>query len=416
MYSRQIRAFAEELLKEFRILYVTGPRQAGKTTLARAIAAERDMDYITLDDQAALASVASDPHGFLRSLGSRAVVIDEFQYVPTLVPAIKAASDALQPHERGRFLLTGSTDVFRSAKVQESLPGHMARLELLPLSLSELHGQPRNVVDLLLQGHYPALTAPYLSREQIARLLLNGGYPELQDKSARAQQMWFASYLEGRLYKDFETLHAARGDYHSRLRALVTAMAGLTGNLLKYASLANDLQLNDKVIKQYVEILELMFIVQRVPAYVKNSAKRLVMQMPKLHFIDTGLACHLLGLRTEAQLLTSQFHGSLLETLVYMELYKQKSWAAENVSMLHFRDNQKHEVDIVLERSGGGIVGVEVKASASLKQEDFRGLSALADYAGTQFEQGVIFYSGERLLPFKVGERVFHAVPMGVFV
>ena len=159
-----------------------------------------------------------------------------------------------------------------------------------------------------------------------------------------------------------------------------------------------------------------MFIVQRVPAYVKNSAKRLVMQMPKLHFIDTGLACHLLGLRTEAQLLTSQFHGSVLETLVYMELYKQKSWAAENVSMLHFRDNQKREVDIVLERSGGGIVGVEVKASASLKQEDFRGLSALADYAGTQFEQGVIFYSGDRLLPFKVGERVFHAVPMGVFV
>ena len=159
-----------------------------------------------------------------------------------------------------------------------------------------------------------------------------------------------------------------------------------------------------------------MFILQRVPAYGKNSAKRLVMQMPKLHFIDTGLACHLLGLRTEAQVLASQFYGSLLETLVYMELYKQNSWAAENVTLLHFRDNQKWEVDIVLERSGGGIVGVEVKASASLTPEDFRGLSALADYAGAQFEQGVIFYSGERLLPFKVGERVFHAVPMGVFV
>lgn len=121
-----------------------------------------------------------------------------------------------------------------------------------------------------------------------------------------------------------------------------------------------------------------MFIVQRVPAYGKNSAKRLVMQMPKLHFIDTGLACHLLGLRTEAQALASQFYGSLLETLVYMELYKQNSWAAENVTLLHFRDNQKREVDIVLERSGGGIVGVEVKASAGPRPASRRKISVVS--------------------------------------
>lgn len=334
------------------------------------------MDYITLDDQPTLASVASDPHGYVRSLGQHKLVIDEFQYAPELIPAIKEASDRLPPGERGKFLLTGSTDIFRSAKVQESLPGHMARLELMPLSLSELHGQSLNIVDYLLQGNFQSQTVPVNSREQIARLILQGGYPELQSKSARSQQIWFKSYIEGRLFKDFETLYAARGDFHSRLQALVTALAGLSGNLLKYANLANDLQLNDKVIKSYIEILELMFIVQRVPAYVKNRAKRLAMQMPKLHCVDTGLACHLLGLRNEGQILSSQFHGSLVETLIYMELYKQKSWATEEVSLMHFRDNRQREVDIVMEGSDGGVIGIEVKASASIHASDFKGLTA----------------------------------------
>jgi predicted AAA+ superfamily ATPase len=416
MYPRQAQAFAEELLKEFRILYITGPRQAGKTTLARTLAATHGMDYITLDDQASLSAATSDPRGFIRSVGQHPVVIDEFQYAPQLVPAIKAVSDSLQTHEHGRFLLTGSSDVFRSARVQEALPGHMARLELLPLSLSERHGQTRNALDYLLRGEFTPVATPVLTREQIADLLLDGGYPELQSKSTRGRQSWFASYLEGRLFKDFETLYLARGDYHSRLRALLAALAGLSGNLLKYASLANDLQLNDKVIKTYIEILELMFIVHRVPAYVKNSAKRLATQMPKVHLIDTGIACHLLGLRTQAQVLESHTYGSLLETLVFMELYKQNGWSQEQVALLHFRDSQQREVDIVLERGDGGIVGVEVKASASIRPEDFRGLSALADYAGERFQHGVIFYSGERALPFKVGERVFHAVPVGIFL
>ncbi|MDA1372063.1 MAG: ATP-binding protein [Proteobacteria bacterium] len=414
MYPRKIQPLAEDLLKEFRVLYVTGPRQAGKTTLARAIAKNLQMDYLSLDDQPTLASVTSDPHGFVRSLGQRKLVIDEFQYAPALIPAIKEASDRLPPHEHGKFLLTGSTDIFRSAKVQESLPGHMARLELMPLSLSELHEQSLNIVDYLLRGDFQSRTVPFVSRKQIARLLLQGGYPELQGKSPRSQQIWFKSYIEGRLFKDFESLYAARGDYHSRLQALVTALAGLSGNLLKYANLANDLQLNDKVTKSYIEILELMFIVQRVPAYVKNRARRLVMQMPKIHYIDTGLASHLLGLRNEAQVLDSQFYGSLVESLIYMELYKQKSWATEDTTLLHFRDNRQREVDIVMEASDGGIIGIEVKASASINAADFKGLIALADFAGNQFRSGVVFYSGDRVLPFKVGEQHFHALPIGL--
>lgn len=183
-----------------------------------------------------------------------------------------------------------------------------------------MNNQPRNTVDYLLAGDYQSASSELINRDDVANWILNGGYPELQGKSPRVRQIWFKSYMEGRLFKDFESLYAARGDYYSKIHALAPYLAGLCGNLLKYASVGNDLELDDRVVKNYIEILELMFIVRRVPAWLKNRAKRQATQMPKLHFIDTGLACHLLGLRDAAQVLASQYYGGLLENLILMEL------------------------------------------------------------------------------------------------
>ena len=416
MYQRNLQPLIRDLLTEFRIVYLTGPRQAGKTTLARSVAGELNMGYVTLDDQATLASVESDPHGFIRSLGSKHVVLDEFQYAPDLIPAIKEASDNLAPGEKGKFLLTGSADIFRSARTQEALPGHMARVELLPLSVTELNDQPLNIIDHLLSGDFAPATTEFISREEVATLVLRGGYPEVQGKSPRAKQIWFKSYMEGRLYKDFETLYAARGDYHSRLQALAPYLAGLSGNLLKYSNIANDLELDDRLSKSYVEILELMFIVRRAPAYLKNCARRLATRMPKLHFVDTGLACHLLGLRNAEQLLRSQYYGGLLESLIYTECCKHAAWAQEDVDLFHFRDKRKQEVDIVLERDNSRIMGIEVKASASVKQEDFKGLTTLADFVGNSFERGVLVYTGQDVLPFRHSGHTFHALPLAMLL
>ena len=372
------------------------------------------MGYITLDDQATLASVESDSHGFIRQLGSKRVVPDEFQHGQGLIPAIKKASDKLEPSKKGKFLLTDPADIFRSARTQESLPGHMARLELFPLSLDEITNQSLNIIDYLLKENFQSTTVPFTSREELARVVLSGDYPEAQSKSPRAKQAWFNSYMEGRLYQDFETLYAARGDYYSKLQAMAPYLAGLSGNLLKCASIGNDFDLNDKLVKSYIEIFDLMFIVRHVPAYLKNHAKRLAVRIPKIHYVDTGLACHLLGIRNEDQLLTSQYYGSLLESLVYMECCKQASWAQEVVGTYHFRDNKQHEVDMVFERTNGQIIGIEVKASASVKSQDFKGLSVLADFSGKAFEQGVLFYIGQEILPFKHGDRTFYAVPLGL--
>ena len=419
MYTRYLQPILRELLGELRIVYLTGPRQAGKTTLARQVCRELGLEYVTLDNQATMAAVESDPHGFIRSLGAKRVVLDEFQNAPALIPAIKEASDRLEPHERGKFLLTGSADIFRSARTQEALPGHMARLELLPLSVTELAGTRRNIIDYLLAGAFataPAGPTGPTMREDIAGLVLRGGYPEVQSKSPRGKQAWYRSYMEGRLYKDFETLHGARGDYFSKLRALAPWLAGISGNLLKYANVANDLELDDRLTKRYVEMLELMYIVRRVPAWTRGRAKRVATRMPKVHYVDTGLACHLLGLRNERQLLASPHYGGLLESLMYMECCKHAEWAEEAVDLWHFRDNRKREVDIVIERDDARIIGVEVKASASVRPEDFKGLAALADFAGSAFERGVLFYGGQEALPFHFGGIRFHALPLGMLM
>lgn len=410
LIKRHIKARLTELLNDFRIVYLTGPRQAGKSTLVREIAKELGMRYYTLDDAALLASAESDPHGLLASL-PKPLVLDEFQMAPGLIGAIKMVSDTADG-QKGIFLLTGSSDIFRSAQVQESLPGHMARVELYPLSLMERNERQLNVVDWLFNGTFELASMKAQERVALGELLIAGGYPEAIAKSPRSRDIWFASYIEGRLLKDFETMHHAKGDYHTKLSALIRNLAGMTGNLIKYANIANDLSQDDKTVKKYIEILELMFIIRRLHPYMRNRAKRAVVGMPKLHFVDTGLACHLLGLKKAEMLHTTQYFGGLVENFVFGELMKHATWADEDVNFFHFRDTARHELDLVVERSDGKVVGVEVKASMTVKPEDFNGLSVFADYAREKFLHGVLFYSGDKVLPFKINDHTFHALPL----
>jgi predicted AAA+ superfamily ATPase len=414
LFNRHIKARLIDLLNDFRIVYLTGPRQAGKSTLVREIAREMGMGYYTLDDAALAASAESDPQGLLASL-PKPLVLDEFQMAPNLIGAIKMVSDTANG-QKGIFLLTGSSDIFRSAQVQESLPGHMARLELYPLSHMERGGGHLNAIDWLIRGTFEHAMLKPLDRYSLGEILMEGGYPEAVSKTLRSRSTWFASYIEGRLLKDFETMYHAKGDYHTKLSALIRNLAGMTGNLIKYANIANDLSQDDKTVKKYIELLELMFIIRRLHPYVRNSAKRSVVGMPKLHFVDTGLACHLLGLKKSDTIHSSQFFGGLVENFVFCELLKHATWSEEDVNFYHFRDSARHEIDLVIERSDGTVIGVEVKASMTVKPEDFSGLSIFADYAKDRFLHGVLFYSGDKLLPFRIQNTTYHAVPISTLL
>ena len=414
MFERHLASVIESLLDEFRVIYLTGPRQSGKTTVVRQIAKQCGLVYLTLDDGSILDAASLDPHGLIESFEGQNLALDEFQYTPALIPAIKAESDRLGREGMGKFLLTGSADIFRSAHTQEALPGHMARFELYPLSAMELGGQRSNIIDLLSEQSFVKKAVPLVSKAQLAGLVLAGGYPEIQNKSPRAKKIWFQSYVEGRLLKDFDVLYRARGDYHAKVKALVHYLAGLTGNLLKYANVSKDLEIDDKLAKSYIQILELMFIVKRLPGYLKNKSKRQATRMPKLHFVDTGLACHLLGLTSTAQLMRSQYYGGLVENFVLMEFCKHVQWADNDIELWHFRDKHMNEVDIVMEQTDGSVIGVEVKASATVGVADFKGLRKLADFTGQRFYYGVVFYNGEHVLPFHQDNRHYWALPMGL--
>ena len=292
----------------------------------------------------------------------------------------------------------------------------MARIELYPLAHTERHDHPDNLIDQLFNNTFDSALFSPLDRIQMGQLLIEGGYPEAISKSPRSRSAWFTSYTEGRLFKDFETMHQVKGDYHSKLSALIRNLAGLTGNLIKYANIANDLSQDDKTVKRYMEILELMFIIHRLNPYVRNSAKRAVVGMSKLHFVDTGLACHLLGLKQAETLHASQFYGGLVENFVYGELRKHAAWSVEDVNFYHFRDTAKHELDLVIERSDGKVVGVEIKASMTVKAGDFAGMSNFAEYAREKFLCGILFYSGDKVLPFRIQGVTFHAVPISTLL
>ena len=415
MIERKIYNRALELLQNFRIVYIPGPRQAGKSTLAKILAKEIGMRYFTLDNQSLYEVAKSDPHGLLESLGKK-IVLDEFQYAPLLIPAIKMVSDDLRPDEKGVFLLTGSSDIFKSATTQEALPGHMAHLELYPLSISEIENINVNIVDYLLSEKLYHLSGERINRNKMAEILIRGGYPEVINKSERNRSAWYKSYVLGRLYKDFVSLTTIKGDYIGKIDALVRLLAGMSGNLIRYASIANNVGFDDKTVKKYMQSLELMFIIKKIEPYVRNQAKRGVVGLPKIQFFDTGLACYLLGIKRAKPLHMSHFYGGLLENFVLMEILKHSGWAQEEIRLYHFRDKKKNKVDIVIEKDDGKVIGVEVKASASVGRDDFKGLHELSLYAGNRFDKGVLFYSGDQLLPIKFKDRTFYAVPVSLIL
>ena len=394
-------------MQKFRIVYVVGARQVGKSTLVRSIADKLGITYLTFDEAATRNSAEIDPEGFIRTL-DLPVVVDEFQHVPQIIPAIKLVSD--RANAKGLFLLTGSADIFKSARLQEALPGHLARVEMHPLSVTELRDVDSNFVEQIVNGELTQL-GYMLDRTVLADRILLGGFPEVQSMSFRARLNWFQSYLRGRLHSDFETIYAPRGDHQVRLDNLIPALAARSAKLLRYSNLSTDDGINDKVVKNYVEALELMFVVHQLPAFRKNPGTR---GMPKLHFLDTGLAAFLMGFRNENQLSTSMEFGRLLETLVFNEIVRQSSWAAPASVMRinHFRDTRKREVDLIIADASNKLHGIEVKAAVTVTAGDFKGLASFAAYAGSQFASGTLLYNGERSLPFKVEDNIYWAIPL----
>ena len=392
MYPRFITDAVRTALADTRVVFIAGPRQAGKTTLLRALAPE-NRPYLTLDDETTLRAAKDDPRGFIRGLSSAA--IDEVQRAPDLLLSIKESVDA-DPRP-GRFLLTGSANVMALPRVADSLAGRMGVLPLLPLSRAEIFGRPPSFLSLAFQGQVaPAVGAAV--GDDLIDLVLAGGYPEaLARPSVDRRHRWCLDYLDAIVQRDVRDV--AEVGRLGEMPRLLRLLAMHSGRLVNSAEIGAPLGIDRKTAQRYTDILEALFLVATVPAWSSNQIKRLI-KAPKLHFLDSGLLAALLGIDAARIKADRSLLGPLLETFVYGELAKQVGWSDKRIGFFHFRTKEGREVDLVMEDRFGRVVGIEVKASATVRPSDFGGVRRLADACGDRFALGAVCYDGDTAVPF----------------
>jgi len=411
MIKRKIEKKLETALQNFRIVMLNGARQSGKTTLVKLLAKEQNMDYITLDDPDKLNLAKTDPKNFLAFYAKGKLVIDEIQFAPELIPYIKTMVD--ETNEKGKFLLTGSADFMRMHEITESLAGRMVRYTLYPLSHAELREKKENVLDKLFTDEFSELKN-YASLSEVLESTLRGGYPEIIEYDRALRDDWFASYVESRIQKDILELKSISLSKLHLIKSLLQLLATYDAELLNYDKIAKKLQIDNKTVLSYVGLLEAMYIIKIVPSYHVNASLR-VIKSPKVHFLDTGLLSYLLHIDSENLFLyKDEKYGSVIENFVYSELLKESSYATQSVDIYHFRDLKKREVDLVLEHRNGKIIGVEVKAKATIKKSDLKGMIELAKASKERFYRGFIFYGGDEILPISVDGFLFYCLPLGV--
>jgi predicted AAA+ superfamily ATPase len=376
-----------------------GPRQCGKTTLVRQFAS-KGREYVTLDDDTALAAARNDPAGFVR--GFDRVSIDEVQRAPELLRAIKLSID--NDRRAGRFLLTGSANIMTLPQVSESLAGRMEVVSLMPISRAEIAGKKPAFLKTAFAGKVAKPSTAMIGTDLVHTVLV-GGYPEmLRRESPRRRQAWARDYVKAIVLRDVRDI--AEVDKLDRLPVLLQVLAHYSGQLSNFTQIGGQIGIDDKTTRRYIGILEQMFLVQRVSPWFRNHLKRLV-KTPKLHFLDSGLLAATLGLTAERIAKDRSAFGPLLETFVYSELLKQGAWCDESYTLQHYRDKDQDEVDFIAEDGRGAMVGIEVKASATVYARDFKGIRKLMNSCGDNLKLGVVLYDGTKIVPF--GDRLFAA-------
>ena len=403
LLPRIVRARLAAALGDSPVVLIHGPRQCGKTTLAQAAGGPRGYAYFTFDDDVVRAAAESDPVRFVADLPYRAI-LDEVQRVPAVFGALKRTVD--RDRRPGRFLLTGSANVLLVPRLADSLAGRIEIIRLFPFAQCEIGRREPRFLEALLGAGFKAHRTERLG-VRLAERIVAGGYPAaLARATPRRRAIWYRDYVETMIQRDVREL--ARIASLDALPRLLALAAGQTARLLNVSDLAAPFQLSRPTIRDYVTLLERIFLIEELPPWHTNRLSRLV-KTPKLHLGDTGVAAALLGLDAAALYQDRGTMGQLLETFAYQELRRHASGHDDEIRFHHFRDKDGYEVDIVLERGGREVAGVEVKAAATVTVADFAGLRKLATAAAGRFAWGVVLYDGEAAVSF--GDRL-HAVPI----
>ncbi|MFJ4105134.1 ATP-binding protein [Amycolatopsis japonica] len=388
-------AVAEEYLASFRIVILNGPRQAGKTTMLRHLHRRHGGTSFNLDDEQLLQAAIEDPVGFAGT-GSEPRLIDEVQRAgDPLIRAIKAEVDA--ESGPGRYVLAGSTRFLATPSLSESLAGRGVVVDVWPFSQGEFEGRFERFIDVAFDepGRLLGLGSANVDRADYFARICRGGFPEpALLGGARARKAWFRAYVQAIAERDIREM--SRINEPSAMTALLAYLASITAQEHNSVNTSTRTGLHRTTVNKYVELLEAVFLVHRLPAWSRNLTSRAV-KHAKLHLTDTGLAASLLGVSPESLAKpVAPTRGPLVETFIVNELAKQATWSEAEVRLHHWRVSGGAEVDVVVERDDGQVVGVEAKARDTVTAADFRGLAQLRDLLGDQFTQGIVLHTGSQ--------------------
>lgn len=393
----------EDALADTRVVLITGARQCGKSTIVNQIIRERDAEWRNLHRAATRQAALFDPTSFVESNGLLA--IDEVQRAPELMLAIKEQVDA-DPRP-GQYLLTGSAQVLGLRGVPDALPGRIETIELWPLSQGEIDETPDGFIDAVFAAGTKFRHSSELQRNEYISRLVRGGFPEAVAREGRRRETFFDNYVADLINRDVMQLsEIERGP---QMRALVRLLAARSGGLLVPGSIASDLGLPQTTVARYLGLLEEVFLIKRIPAWSRNLSARAV-STAKVAMVDSGIATNLLGQDEKSLRQPEGPLGGLLEGFVTMELARQLTWSRTRAELFHYRTKDKVEVDVVLEDRRGRAVALDVKASATVRPGDFKGINHLAARLGDDLIAGVVLYTGTETLAF--GEKNL-AVPIG---
>lgn len=372
MIERNIRPVLDRLAQQYPVLTITGPRQSGKTTLAKA--SFPDKPYASLEDPDVRRFATEDPRGFLAAYPQGAI-LDEIQHAAHLPSYLQTMVDA--DPSPGRFVLTGSQQFALMKQVSQSLAGRTALLRLLPLTLAEV-----------------CRLRPDHTRAPLPQVLLDGFYPRIHDRRLDPGQTladYFATYVE----RDLRQLAAVHD--LQRFERFVRLCAGRTGQILNLSSLGNDAGVSHATASAWVDLLQTSYVVHLLPPWFSNTGKRLI-KSPKLYFYDVGLACWLLGLRTPEQVARDPLWGSLFENFVIMEALKDRFNVGDSAPLYYYRDSEGNEVDLLMP-VGPRLHAIEIKAGATVNPDYFKGLKTFAKHHSPSCAGGAVVFGGEQSQP-----------------
>ncbi|MCL2804771.1 MAG: ATP-binding protein [Treponema sp.] len=384
-------------LKKRRVVVLTGARQTGKTTLLNQVL-EKDSIFMSLDDNNTLTSALSDPKGFIKH-SDGTMFIDEVQKAPNLIPEIKLAVD--KNNRPGQFCITGSANLQTLPIITDSMAGRNKRIRLRPLTTGEILYKKPKFLEHAFAMDFPRKISGF-DKEQIFNLAFRGGYPEaVKLDNDKDRKEWHIDYINDLLNRDLKDIMNIRRQ--NELKELVLILAGWSGKFMDAAKIGAGMALSKQTLDSYINALESLYVFDRVNPWVRTDYER-VGKSAKFYANDTGFMTSILGWKKEDIMRDSDRSGKLMETFVFQELAAHIDLNRE-YSLYQYRDYKKHEVDFLIERDDGAMVGIEVKASHSVSKEDFSPQIWFREniYKGKKGYNALVLYSGEDTLSFGDG-------------